>query len=143
MYDTISASAASGLAGAVHRAEASANNVANFASRGALPPVGQAANVNAPTDVREAYVPIRVEQLSAPDGGGTITTERPGRPSYVPVSDPGASYANEDGLVAAPNVDLAEEIIEQIEAQNAFSASTRTIESVQEMVRSLYDLPEG
>jgi flagellar basal-body rod protein FlgC len=142
MFDTISASAASGLAAAAHRTEASASNVANIDSRGALP-VGQAANANAPSDVRETYVLIRVEQSSAPDGGGTITTERPVRPSFVPASDPGASYADEDGLAAAPNVDVVEEIVEQIEAQNAFAASARTIESVQEMVRSLYDLPEG
>jgi flagellar basal-body rod protein FlgC len=141
MFDSITASAASGLAAAVHRAEASASNIANADSRGALP-VGQAANVNAPTDMREAYVPIRVEQSSAPDTGGTVTSERAATPSYVVVSDPGASYANEDGLAAAPNVDLAEEIVGQIEAQNAFAASARTIETVQQMVRSLYDLPE-
>lgn len=141
MFDSISSVAGSGLAAAVHRAEASASNVANADSRGSLP-VGQAANVNAPADVREAYVPIRVEQSTAAEGG-TVTADRPVQPTYVPVSDPGASYANEQGLAAAPNVDVAEEVIEQIEAQNAFSASTRTIETVQSMVRSLYDLPEG
>ena len=141
MFDSVSASAASGLAAAVHRAEASASNIANIDSRGALPG-GEAANVSAPADVREAYVPVRVEQSSAGESGGTVTNERPVRPSYVPVADPGASYANEDGLAAAPNVDVAEEVIEQIEAQNAFAASTRTIESVQQMVRALYDLPE-
>lgn len=140
MFDSVSSVAGSGLAAALHRAEASASNVANTDSRGALP-VGQAANINAPTDVREAYVPRRVEQSTAADGG-TVTNDRPVRPSYVPVSDPGTSYANEDGLAAAPNVDEAEEAAQQIEAQNAFSASTRTIESVQSMVRSLYDLPD-
>jgi flagellar basal-body rod protein FlgC len=140
MFDTISSVAGSGLAAAAHRAEASAGNVANIDSRGSLP-VGQAANVNAPTDVREAYVPVRVEQSTAADGG-TVTRDRPVQPSYVPVSEPGASYADEDGRVAAPDVDEAEEVIEQIKAQNAFSASSRTIESVQSMVRSLYDLPD-
>ena len=140
MFDSVSASAASGLAAALRRAEASSSNLANADSRGALP-VGEAANVNAPSDTKEAYVPVRVEQSSTAEGG-TATKERPVIPAYVLLYEPSSHMANTDGFVAEPNVDAAAELGELIDAEASFKANASTAQSLQDMVRELYDLPQ-
>lgn len=140
MFDSVSASAASGLAAALRRAEASSSNLANADSRGALP-VGEAANVNAPSDTREAYVPVRVEQSSTADGS-TATKDRPVIPAYVLLYEPSSNMANKDGFVAEPNVDAAAELGELIGAEASLKANASTAQSVQDMVRELYDLPQ-
>jgi len=84
---------------------------------------------------------VRVEQSSAPDGG-TATSDRYVMPPYIPVAEPSSPFANSDGLVAAPNVDLGAEIIEQIGAQQSYEASLRSIQSMSDLVKKLYDLTE-
>lgn len=128
----------SGLAAASRRLEASASNIANIDSRGALPLSGETyASEAAP----QAYQPVAVEQSSGAEGG-TVTSERYVRPPYIPVFDTASRFANADGLVAAPNVDPAEELAEQANASLQFEASQRTVESISDLVRRLYDLPE-
>ena len=133
MLDGIS-SALTGLAAATRRLEASANNIANVNSIGSIPASDAA-------EQRDAYQPVRVEQSSAA-GGGTATSDRYVMPPYIPVSDPGSAYANSDGLVAAPNVDPATEIIEQIGAQQSYEANLKSIQSMSDLVKKLYDLTE-
>jgi flagellar basal-body rod protein FlgC len=133
MLDGIS-SALTGLAAATRRLEASANNVANVNSIGSIPASDAA-------EQRDAYQPVRVEQSSAP-GGGAATSDRYVMPPYIPVSDPGSAFANSDGLVAAPNVDIATEITEQIGAQQSYEANLKSIQSMSDLVKKLYDLTE-
>jgi flagellar basal-body rod protein FlgC len=140
MFDSVSASAASGLAAALRRAEASSSNLANADSRGALP-VGEAANVNAPSDTREAYVPVRVEQSSTAEGS-TATRERAVIPAYVLIYEPSSNLAGKDGFVAEPNVDPAAELGELTDAETSLKANAAVGQSVQDMVRELYDLPQ-
>jgi flagellar basal-body rod protein FlgC len=127
-------SALTGLAAATRRLEASANNIANANSYGSIPASDAA-------EQQAAYQPVRVEQSSAP-GGGTATSNRYVGPPYIPVFDTSSAFANSDGLVAAPNVDMASEIIEQIGAEQSFEANLRSVQSISEMVKKLYDLPE-
>ena len=127
-------SALTGLAAATRRLEASANNIANANSHGSIPASDAAAE-------RDAYQPVRVEQSSAP-GGGTATSDRYVRPPYIPVFDASSAFANSDGLVAAPNVDIASEIIEQLEAEQSFEANLMSVQSISDMVKKLYDLTE-
>ena len=54
--------------------------------------------------------------------------------------DPSAPYANQDGLVAAPNVDLADEMIQQLMATYAYAANARVVTSYNQMVKSLFDI---
>ena len=128
----------SGQAAAQERLQASASNVANIDSRGALPIGGAASGSEAEP---QAYQPVAVEQSSNAEGG-TVTTERDVRPPYIPVFDTTSRLANEDGLVARPNVDLAQETTEQVDASRQFEANQRTVESISDLVRKLYDLPE-
>jgi len=133
MLDGLS-SALSGLAAVSRRLEAAANNTANANSYGSIP--GSDAGLQ-----RDAYQPVRVEQSSTADGG-TATNTRYVSPPYVPVFDTGSALANSEGLVAAPNVDIAAELIEQTGASQSFEANLKSIESISAMVRKLYDLTE-
>ncbi len=127
-------SALTGLAAATRRLEASANNIANANSYGSIPASDAAAE-------RDAYQPVRVEQSSEP-GGGTATSDRYVRPPYIPVFDTGSAFSNSDGPVAEPNVDIASEIIEQLEAEQSFEANLKSVQSISDMVKKLYDLTE-
>lgn len=127
-------SALSGLAAASRRLEASANNIANANSNGSIPSSDAA-------EQQGAYQPVRVEQSSAP-GGGAATSGRYVRPPYIPVFDTSSAFANSDGLVAAPNVDIASELTEQVSARQSFEANLKSVQSISDLVKKLYDLTE-
>jgi flagellar basal-body rod protein FlgC len=137
MLDGIS-NALSGMGAASQRLNASASNVANVDSRGAFPVEGLTGRSG---DAQKPYEPIRVEQSSNADGG-TSTNTRYVSPPYVPVFDTTSTFANDQGLVAAPNVDLAQEMTEQQSARQAFEANARSVQSMSDLVRKLYDLDQ-
>jgi flagellar basal-body rod protein FlgC len=125
--------AASGLAAASRRLEVSAGNVANALDNGPLPGAPN------PTGAPPAYVPQRLDQ-TAVAGGGTATTVTNVSPSYVSSYDPTAPYADKNGQVAAPNVDLASEAIQQITARYAFAANAKVVQVDAEMMKTLLDI---
>src|SRR3954451_17026326 len=100
LMSSISTIAVSGLNAATRRLEVSASNVANIATTGTLPATNGAVAAGAP----QAYRPLRLNETSRANGG-TQTSVTTAAPSYVAISDPQAPFANQDGLVAAPNVD--------------------------------------
>jgi flagellar basal-body rod protein FlgC len=126
--------ALSGMQAATARLAASASNVANVRSTGPLPGPGLA-----PADGRRAYVPVDVVQRSDPTGG-VATAYAPRRPAHGPGYAPGSPDADERGLVAAPNVDLAAEAVSQIEALLAFKANAAVARAVDRMTESTLDL---
>ena len=73
-------------------------------------------------------------------GGGTRAVLTEVSPSYVATYDPSAPYANQDGMVAAPNVDLADEVVQQLMASYAYAANARVVTSYNQMVKSLFDM---
>ena len=123
--------ATSGMAAAERRLEVSARNVANVSTTGPLDA--------APDDVRAAYAALRADQTETA-GGGTAVTVRRASPATIAVSDPGSSFANADGLVAAPNVDFATEAVEQLVARYSFVANAAVIRAEDKMMKSLFDL---
>ena len=127
--------AISGMQAATTRLEVSARNVANARSAGALPD----AQGNYSADAPRAYIPQRVDQVDL-SGGGTQAVVSNVTPSYVPAYDPGAPYANADGQVAAPNVDLTEEAIQQLVARYTFAANARVVTAYDQMAKSLLDI---
>jgi flagellar basal-body rod protein FlgC len=127
--------AISGMQAATTRLEVSARNVANARSAGTLPD----AQGNYSADAPRAYIPQRVDQVDL-SGGGTQAVASNVAPSYVPSYDPGAPYANADGQVAAPNVDLTEEAIQQLVARYTFAANARVVTAYDQMVKSLLDI---
>lgn len=124
--------AASGLAAATLRLQVSASNVANAFDTGPLPDASNAGG--APP----AYVPQQIDQFEM--GGGTAATVSTVSPGYVPQYDPTAPYADGNGLVAAPNVDLANEAVQQIIARYEFAASAKVLQAGSQMLQSLLDI---
>ncbi len=125
-----------------------ASNIANISTTGPLPAsggsstsAGAGSSGIAPT-FPAAYVPLRVEQVGQSSGsipGGTVATVSAVSPSFTAQSDPGAPFANQDGLVAAPNVDLAGEFVELATAKYSFIANAKVIQAYSEMTESLLD----
>jgi flagellar basal-body rod protein FlgC len=130
---SISTIALSGLNAAARRLEVSASNVANADSDGALPVDGIV-----PSGAPQAYVPLQVVQTESATGG-TQTSVTSVAPSTVATSDPSAPFANQDGLVAAPNVDLGQELISQLVAKYSYVANARVMAADDRMTKTLID----
>jgi flagellar basal-body rod protein FlgC len=119
---------------ATRRLEVSAINVANVRSDGALPD----AQGNYSPDAPRAYSPLRLDHVDVPTGGSRAVVPE-ASPSDGAPFDPSAPYANEDGLVASPNVDLADEMIQQLIASYTYAANARVVTAYTQMVKSLFD----
>jgi flagellar basal-body rod protein FlgC len=127
--------AISGMQAATRRLEVSASNVANMRSDGALPD-GQG---NDAPGAPRPYTPLRVDQVEVA-GGGTRAVVSEVSPGHTATYDPAAPYANEDGMVATPNVDLADEMIQQLIASYTYAANARVVTSHTQTVKSLFDI---
>jgi flagellar basal-body rod protein FlgC len=127
--------AASGMAAATRRLEASASNVANALSDGPLP----SANADARARYPAAYTPVRVDQVETP-GGGTAATVSAVEPSTIATYDPSAPYADANGMVASPNVDLSNEVIQQLIASFTFAMNAMVVRRYEQMMKSLLDI---
>ena len=128
--------AASGMAAAVARLNVSAQNVANSQTDGALGATFStpAAGPTPPAAAPQAYAPLQLAQFSLPLSQGGVQTETTASPNpYQTAYDPAASYANSQGLVAAPNVDPVTEALNQIESVNQFKASANLFKIGEEL----------
>ena len=135
---SISSIAQSGLIAQSQRLAGSASNVANVRSRGAVP----GADGTTPAGQPQAYQPIDTVQTSLSLNGqpaGTQASYKPTSPAYTREYAPDESFANSDGLVAAPNVDLASERVSQINAAAAYKANASVIRTEDEMLKSLFN----
>jgi flagellar basal-body rod protein FlgC len=126
--------ALSGMQAATRRLDVAARNIANVQSNGALPGVEMPDGSAAP----QAYAPQRVDQVEV--AGGTEARVSAVSPAYVPQRDPDAPYANADGMVAAPNVDLTSEAAQVMVAKYTFAANAMVLRTGVQMVRSLLDI---
>jgi flagellar basal-body rod protein FlgC len=127
--------AISGMNAAALRLEVSARNVANVSSAGPLPSAGSAIVQNYPA----AYTPQRVDQVETA-GGGTRAIVVPVSPAATPAQDATAPYADSNGMVAAPNVDLAGEAVDQLLARYDFAFNAVVLRSYAQMMKSLLDI---
>jgi flagellar basal-body rod protein FlgC len=132
---SISAIAVSGLNAAARRLQVSASNVANSQTTGALPNADGTVPAGAPT----AYTPLALVQ-TASAGGGVQTSVTTVTPPTTAVFDPQASFANQDGLVAAPNVDLAQEFVGQLLASYSFAANAAVLKADDRNTKALIDI---
>ena len=136
MADALSI-ALSGAHAQTVRLAASASNTANLRTRGQFPAAGAAPAESDP------YRPVQAVQQSRTlgdgSGAGVVTGIRPTVPAFVPEYDPGAAEADAAGIVGAPNVDAAREIVEQKLSLRAYQANLRTVRATDEMQKSLLD----
>jgi flagellar basal-body rod protein FlgC len=127
--------ATSGMLAATQRLQASAENIANANSDGPLPSADAAIPVQYPA----AYVPQRVNQV-ATAGGGTRAVVTDVQPSTVATYDPTAPYADQNGQVASPNVDYANEAVQQLTARYAFAMNAQVARAYSQMMKTLLDI---
>jgi|SRR4051812_25361605 flagellar basal-body rod protein FlgC len=132
---SIATIAVSGLKAASQRLEVSASNIANVRTTGALP----GADGTLPAGAPKAYAPLELVQSDVA-GGGTQATITTSSPATTASYDPSAPFANKDGLVASPNVDLAQEMISQLLAKYSFAANARVLKASDEMSRTVIDM---
>ena len=135
MISSISTIALSGMTAAARRLEVSASNVANVMSTGALPN----ADGTLPAGAPQAYAPLQLVQTDSA-GGGTQTSVTTVTPSTTAVSNPQASFANQNGLVAAPNVDLSQELVGQMIASYSFAANATVMRAADRMSKTLLNV---
>jgi len=85
------------------------------------------------------YRPLRVHLSSAGEGGGVYATVTPDENGYSVIYDPQSIFANEDGMIAIPKVDLAEEAVNVLMTKSAFKANLSIIKVEEEMMGELLD----
>ena len=125
--------AASGMMAAQVQLTASASNVANMQDDGPLPAGAPAAQAAA-----SAYQPVTVNQATAP-GGGVQTSLSSVTPGTILAYDPSAPFANLQGMVAAPNVDPAAEMVNQLTATIAFKANLAVFKAAESDDKALFE----
>jgi flagellar basal-body rod protein FlgC len=127
--------AASGLAAASQRLDVSADNVANAESDGPLP----SASAEAQTQYPAAYAAQEVNQVAMPVSG-TRAVVSDMQPGTATAYDPTAPYADKNDQVAAPNVDISNEVVQQAIASYEFAANADVMKTYQKMTQSLLDI---
>lgn len=114
--------AVSGMNAAIARLSNAATNIVNVSSTGQLP--------SAENEKATSFAPMDVVSLSNSSGDnilGVRTTLVPREPSYIVARDESSPDANEQGLIAAPNIDLTAEIVNSMFAEIAYKASAKLI----------------
>ena len=125
--------AVSGLKVASLRLQVAASNIANASSDGPL------AGTPNPENFPAAYSTLRVNQVDNL-GGGTSATVASISPSTVATYDPSAPYADGRGMVASPNVDLANELVQMLMARFSYAANAKVIHADAQMSATLFDI---
>jgi flagellar basal-body rod protein FlgC len=132
---TVSSIALSGLQAASARLEAAASNIANAQTTGQVP--------NGPATANTVYEPVDVVQVDTGNAGqpqsvGYSFAARPG--AYNLVYQPDSPVANSDGMVAAPDVDLASELVSMMVAKYQYLGSAAMVTADDDMMRSSIDV---
>ena len=127
---SVSAIALSGLNAQSVALGAHSDNIANLRSSGKVNP--------GPND-RRAYVPVK-PVFSSVDGGGVVADVVDIDEEAVLAYDPESVDANEDGLIAVPNISLEDEIFGVLQAKNAYIANAKVIGVQRDMDRALLDI---
>lgn len=126
--------ALSGMNAASRRVEASAANIANATTAGALDPADGPSPYQALTTVQSSVSAASGESLGV--RSDTIPASRP----FVPAYDPDSPFANEDGLIGAPNVDLATEIVNLQIGSAVYKANIKTMQVAADMQKEMLDM---
>lgn len=130
MIDALSI-ALSGLRAQGTRLAVAANNIANVSTTGVVPGPGVASTVYKPLSV--SYIAL----TAGGEGAGVSTYVNEDANGYTPIYDPSSFYANEEGFIAAPNVDLIKEITDVMQSKLLYKANLSTIKTEREMMGEL------
>lgn len=121
--------ALSGLTAATKRLSTSASNIANINTSGSL------------TDPENApYAAQTTVQTAKNNGNGVESVSVPKNTPFVPAFDADSPFADENGLVGVPNVNLAEEAVQQNIAKYEYKANLNVLKTISEMEDELQKL---
>jgi flagellar basal-body rod protein FlgC len=129
--------ALSGMDAAAKRVEASASNLAN--SRNTIRTEDARTDSGGARPERRdlpVYEPVRVDQ-SSDHGGGTRAEFVSVEPPHVKSYDLGNRLADDDGMVARPNVDYVREVVNLTQAEHAYTANLKVIATENAMIGAL------
>lgn len=118
--------ALTGLESATQRLNTSASNIANLQTSGSLESGGPA-----------PYTPVTTVQQTT-ENGGVATYVVPKNDPYVPTYSPDSPFANADGIIGLPNVDLAEEAVNMMVAKTTYKANITSIQTASDMSDELF-----
>lgn len=118
--------ALTGLNSASMKLNASAANIANFMTSGSLEPGGQS-----------PYIPRDAVAKAQGETGGVQTEIINRDPAFTPAYDPDSPFANDQGYIGVPNVDLATEIVTMKLAEISYKANLKTIQTSRDMFGEL------
>jgi flagellar basal-body rod protein FlgC len=125
------ANAASGLSADATWLDTIASNVANMRDESALPgSPGAGSSSFKPTDVA----------FSADSLGGVAASTTPTRPAYTVTYDPAQPFADQNGLVATPNLDLAGAFVDQAMALQGYRANAAVFTASEKMMKTTLDM---
>ena len=131
--------ALSGMTAAARRLDASAANTANARTTGPLPADGTLAAMSGTPASGSPYAPVRTVDSAVPTGGVRASLA-PMSPALYAEYQPDSASANADGMVAAPNVDEAQETVQQIAASAAYKANAKVAQTTNDMLKSVFDM---
>ncbi len=118
--------ALTGLNSASLRLNASASNIANISTTGSL------------TDQNNLpYTPLTTSSKSIDITGGVQTQTIPVNQPFIPTYDPDSPFADQNGIIGAPNIDLAQEIVNMKLAEISYKANLNTIKVADSMFDEL------
>lgn len=86
----------------------------------------------------QLYRPVRADNVAVA-GGGVRAVVREHNPPHVVEFDPGDPNADADGVVARPNVDLADQMVRLRQARHMYDANLKTIKTADDMMGYLID----
>lgn len=125
--------ALTGLTAASKQLNASASNIANLQTVGSLEEGGQA-----------PYTPLTTQNTAITDesgnGQGVHSTYAPRNNPFVPSYDADSPFADENGIIGVPNIDLAEEAVNLNLAEIQYKANIKTIQAASELSNELLNI---
>lgn len=124
----------SGMQAATARLNAAASNIANARTTGVLP--GSSGSGPA------AYQPIDAVQKDIGTDGvpsGVSSSYAPRTSGVSAVYDPESENADADGMIGAPNIDLASELVSSLVAKYDYMASASVVKVASDMQKALLD----
>lgn len=89
---------------------------------------------------KQPYAPVDTVSISNPDGQGVRTETVLRDPAQILIYDESSPFSNEEGVVAAPNVDLANELVGMKSASTLYKANAAVIRTQQEMDDEIMDI---
>ncbi len=117
--------ALTGLDAATKKLAASASNIANLQTVGSLDEGGQA-----------PYTPLTTQQTAEENGGVRAQVVARGN-AFSPAYSPDSPFANSDGVIGVPNIDLAEEAVNITLAEIQYKANLKSIEAASDLAKEL------